>query len=223
MLKNVIPKIKEGLAIVTSSLDKTGTGFFINSDGYLVTCKHVIEDDTSQLIQNGTLYCEFNYEVLDFSLVEAHKTLDLCILKINLSKVPILKLDDSMDLIEGENIACSGYPFVSYKFINPTTTHGIVSAINSYNDHEMYQLDVMLHEGNSGGPCFLIENGSVVGIVTSRFDPFDAQKRKFEKETGMQTTFKVAGSSIHERTNISFVIPSIDILEFMEKIGLENI
>jgi len=218
MLKKIIPEIKEGLALVQTSQNKSGTGFFVNSDGYVVTCKHVIEDNSGQLMQNGVLDVKFREGLIHFSLVKAHNILDLCILKIDNSEVPILNLNDSMDISEGENIACCGFPFVSLGINHATTTHGIISAIYQHDDHEMFQLDVMLHEGNSGGPCFLIENGSVVGIVTSRFDPFDARKREFEDKTGVQFTLELAGSSIHERTNISFVIPAIDILEFMEEI-----
>lgn len=147
----------------------TGTGFFIESDGYILTNNHVIE---SAVLSNGTITVKLaNNRQYTATVVGRDTSYDLAVLKINVTGAPALTLGDSNKVEVGDPVIAIGSPLG----LAGTVTSGIISAKNrpvttssenqigesSYID--ALQTDAAINPGNSGGPLVDI-NGAVIGV-----------------------------------------------------------
>jgi serine protease Do len=139
-----------------------GSGFIVNSDGYILTNTHVVanaDDVTVRLTDRR----EFPAKVIG-----ADERTDVAVIKINATNLPFVKLGDPTRLKPGQWVLAIGSPF---GFEN-TATAGIISAIARSVPGENYvpfiQTDVPVNPGNSGGPLFNL-SGEVIGINSQIF------------------------------------------------------
>lgn len=150
-----------------------GSGFLINSEGYLVTNYHVVEnaDYISVTLPDGR-----NLEV-DF--IGADKRNDLAVLKAKGGDLPYAEMGDSDDLLIGEWMIAFGNPFgLLVRDPQPSVSVGVVSATNRRVSHtvgrgerfyqDMIQTDAAINPGNSGGPL-ANSLGQVIGVNTFIF------------------------------------------------------
>lgn len=142
-----------------------GSGFFISSDGYIVTNNHVISDGTSYsvVLDDGT--------ELNATLVGTDQKTDLAVLKVDEKrKFSHVDFGDDSKLYVGDWVVAIGNPFG----LGGTVTAGIVSArgrdIGAGTYDDFIQIDAAVNRGNSGGPTFDL-NGKVVGVNTAIFSP----------------------------------------------------
>jgi len=138
-----------------------GSGFLLDSDGYIVTNNHVIEDADKIKVKlsEGTEY--------DAEVVGRDSKTDLALIKIpSIKGLKALPIGDSELLKVGEWVVAIGSPFG----LEQTVTAGIVSAkgriIGSGPYDDFIQTDASINPGNSGGPL-LNMNGEVIGINTA--------------------------------------------------------
>ncbi len=140
----------------------TGTGFFVTSDGDLVTNAHVVEKCEKVLVKTD-----------DGSIVEARRTAmdaanDLALLKITKSPTKPANLRFGIRL--GESIAAFGFPHSDILSTSGNFTLGNVTATNGIGDDSRYlQISAPVQSGNSGGPL-LDQNGNLVGVVSSKLN-----------------------------------------------------
>jgi len=142
------------------NMHSMGSGFFISSDGYLLTNYHVIED-ADQIVVRLVDRREFKAMVIG-----SDPRSDLALLKVDEEKLPYLELAKDDALRIGEWVVAIGSPFG----LDFSASAGIVSAIGRSiptDKNENYvpfiQTDVAINPGNSGGPLFNME-GKVVGV-----------------------------------------------------------
>lgn len=141
-----------------------GSGFVIDSDGYIVTNNHVVEgaDEVSVHLRDGR---EYTAQVVG----QDDKT-DLALLKIDADDLEAAKFGDSDGARVGDWVVAIGNPFG----LGGTATAGIVSArgrdIQSGPYDDYLQIDAPINQGNSGGPVFNTD-GEVVGVNTAIFSP----------------------------------------------------
>ncbi len=142
-----------------------GSGFIIDSGGYVVTNNHVIQDaeEITVILQDDTQ--------LPAELVGHDPKTDLAVLKVKSDRqLPAVKFGDSDALRVGDWVLAIGNPFG----LGGTVTAGIISArgrdINTGPYDDFLQTDASINRGNSGGPMFNLE-GEVVGINTAIFSP----------------------------------------------------
>jgi len=143
----------------------TGSGFIIDSSGYIVTNHHVIADADEITIRLN------DQREFKATVVGSDAPSDLALLKIEGTRLPkAVKLGDSSKLKVGEWVLAIGSPFgldysvaagiVSYMGRSLPSTEGqYVSFI---------QTDVAINPGHSGGPLFNLR-GEVVGINSQIF------------------------------------------------------
>jgi S1-C subfamily serine protease len=143
----------------------TGTGFIINTDGYIVTNNHVVDGASSlQVIyQDGT--------TVDATLVGVDTYTDLAVIKIDGTPPAIVPFGDSSTLRQGDPVIAIGSALGDY---TNTVTEGIVSGLHrvlsddqggaSYDN--MIQHDAAINPGNSGGPLLNLA-GEVIGVNTA--------------------------------------------------------
>ncbi|NTW75960.1 MAG: PDZ domain-containing protein, partial [Candidatus Moranbacteria bacterium] len=144
----------------------SGTGFFVSSDGLVVTNKHVVSDQTADyavVLSGGK---EYSAKVLAVSPNQ-----DIAVLKIEGSDFPSLPLGDSETLRVGQTAIAIGNPLGEFP---NSVSRGIISGLNrnvtagsAFGDTEtlsdIIQTDAAINPGNSGGPLLDIA-GNVIGI-----------------------------------------------------------
>ncbi len=136
-----------------------GSGFIINPEGYILTAHHVTDGATEIeiLLQDRRR--------LSAKMIAAEPQVDLALLKINGSDLPILTLGDSSSLKVGQLVASASYPFGR----DSSLSLGIVSrkgrSENALAGFDFIQTDAVASAGSSGGPLVNIR-GEVVGMIT---------------------------------------------------------
>ena len=158
----------------TSKYKASGTGFFVDSRGYIVTNYHVIEGSRGIdvfVTRSG------NTVTYSAKIVASDRTNDLSMIKIsdsdfyNLPAIPYLIGAGTCDV--GTSVFAMGYPQLSYLGEEIKVTDGIISSKTGYQgDVTTYQISAPIQPGNSGGPLF-DANGTVVGITNAGVTEMD--------------------------------------------------
>jgi serine protease Do len=139
-----------------------GSGFILNTNGFIVTNNHVVENAADIQVKLG------DGRELPAKVVGRDAKTDLALLKIDATGLPVIPLGDSTALQVGEPVMAIGNPFG----LEQTVTTGIVSAtgrvIGSGPYDNFIQTDASINPGNSGGPL-INARGEVIGINTAIF------------------------------------------------------
>jgi putative serine protease PepD len=145
----------------------TGSGFFLDSAGHILTNNHVISlAARAGALINVKLANGKNYEA---KLVGRDIPYDLAVIKINVTDAPALQLGNSDEVQVGDGVIAIGSPLG----LTGTVTSGIISAKNrpvtsgsgtrESSFINAIQTDAAINPGNSGGPLVDL-SGAVVGI-----------------------------------------------------------
>lgn len=199
---------------VTQNVSAKASGFFINTDGYILTNAHVVtlEDyeslpDFQYLKTNITINFADSQDKINATVVDYNQTLDLAIIKIDSSKLDNIQyltffdLTDPNDSTYGTDQAVMllyGEPVMTIGNANGyglSVTEGVVSAPLRYFTSgdkvtRAIQTDTAISPGNSGGPLFNAY-AEVIGIIS----------------------FKIVDSSVE---NIGYAIPTYVILGYID-------
>jgi serine protease Do len=135
-----------------------GSGFFITSDGYLITNNHIVENAETVTVRTLDKN-EYKAEV-----VGTDSESDLALLKVDKNNIPYIALGDSTQCRPGEWVLAIGNP-LSFEH---TVTAGIISAkgrqlLGGPTYQNFIQTDAAINPGNSGGPLVNMQ-GEVIGI-----------------------------------------------------------
>jgi S1-C subfamily serine protease len=140
----------------------TGSGFVLNTQGYIATNAHVVAGASDVQVSFG------KSSPVHAKVVGKDLSTDLAVIKVDPAKVKLtpLPLGDSSKLQVGDPVVAIGNPFG----FDDTVTTGIVSALgreipapNNFSIDHTIQTDAAINPGNSGGPL-LDQQGRVVGI-----------------------------------------------------------
>ena len=151
----------------------SGSGFFISSDGYILTNHHVISDavkgnyEVKVITENGETYTA--------TVVGYEEENDVAVLKVEGTGFNAATVGDSDNMLVGETVYAVGNPLGELQY---TMTDGMVSALDreittsSSNGGtktiNMFQISAAINEGNSGGPVYN-SRGEVIGISTAKY------------------------------------------------------
>lgn len=138
-----------------------GTGFLLDSKGYLVTNAHVVKGSSSIVVQNN------KGQEFRAAIIYENDESDIAILRIKdtdfkpYGAIPYSFRKTGAEL--GEQIFTLGFPREEIVY-----NEGYMSAKTGFNgDTLSCQIGVSANPGNSGGPVFS-KNGEVIGIVNTR-------------------------------------------------------
>jgi S1-C subfamily serine protease len=140
----------------------TGTGFFIDTEGRILTAFHVIKDKDEITVTLG------NRHQLSGRLVGTAPQLDIALLQVDVAKAEVVPLvmGDSGSLEVGQKVLAIG----NAVGLHNSLSVGVVSALQrSMGDtaveleDALIQTDAAINPGNSGGPL-LNSAGEVIGI-----------------------------------------------------------
>jgi serine protease Do len=146
--------------------EATGSGFFINKKGDIVTNYHIVSEASNVQIQIPT----FGMERFDVDVVGVSPERDIALLKITkesferinkkINPIPFLNLGDSDLIMRTQEVLALGYPLGQTRL---KSTLGIVSGRERIGFFGYIQVTTPLNPGNSGGPALNTE-GKVIGI-----------------------------------------------------------
>jgi serine protease Do len=178
----------------SSTLRGQGSGFLIDSEGYIVTNNHVVEGAVTVKVKVN------EQKTVDAKVLGTDTVKDLAVIKVDsgaVSGITPLSLGDSSGLKIGQMAIAIGNPYG----LDDSVTVGVISGLNrTIGDLSgMLQTDAALNPGNSGGPL-LNANGSVIGVNTAI-------------ETG------TAGTTAH---GIGFAIPSNVVINELAQLKAGN-
>src|ERR1039457_5601289 len=143
-----------------------GSGVIVDSKGYIVTNRHVVEkaDRIRVKLQDENPASPGH----DAKLVGMDQETDLAVIKIEVDHpLPAAKLGNSDSMEVGDWVLAVGSPFG----LQETVTAGIVSAtgrniVPQHQFQSFIQTDAAINPGNSGGPLVNMD-GEVIGINTA--------------------------------------------------------
>lgn len=149
-----------------------GSGFVWDTEGYIVTNHHVVENasEITAVFSDGT--------TIKAELVGADSESDLAVLQVDATAADLhpVTLADSQAVEVGDLVIAIGNPYG----LSGTMTQGIVSGLDralsvdgtdsfstgTYSIPDIIQTDTAINPGNSGGVLVNVE-GQVVGVTTA--------------------------------------------------------
>lgn len=151
----------------------TGSGFAVGSNEpvrHIVTNYHVVEPNLK-----GVTILLSKEDQINAVVIAYDKVKDIAVLELaqDLYKRPPMELGNSEETIASQDVYALGFPgdadliddTPSGDPDDVTITRGIISKISTQGGRGIFQVDVSINSGNSGGPL-LNEHGQVIGINT---------------------------------------------------------
>jgi len=167
-----------------------GTGFVVGDGTYIVTNAHVLPAmlDPSKMEVSAILLPgkeRDQVQVREARQVAVDSTYDIALLKIDGTPLPAVKLRNSDNVREGQDVLFTGFPIGAVLGPFPATHRGIVSAITpiaipqrnaaeldaktlrrlAAGSFPVFQLDATAYPGNSGSPLYDPVTGDVLGVI----------------------------------------------------------
>ena len=167
----------------------TGSGFFVSTDGYILTNHHVVDEAMEiMIVHNGKPY--------KASLRAQSKEKDLALLKVDGLFNPVVIATDG-ECVVGQTIFTVGYPQVWLQGLEAKATKGIISSRSGFRGEKSdYQIDAAIQSGNSGGPV-ADETGRVVGVCVATLR--DGQNVNYAIKWPIVESFLPKGVALHKR------------------------
>jgi len=137
-----------------------GSGFFINTEGDIVTNHHVLEGCAKAIIKTTK---GAKGEILE--IIKDDPELDLLVAKTSIKNIPPVPLGDSESITVGDDIVAIGNP----AGLEGTISKGIISGIRKAEGFQFIQITAPISPGSSGGPVFNML-GRVIGVATAYLD-----------------------------------------------------
>lgn len=164
--QRVLPSVVS-IEAQSSDGDSTGSGFVIDSSGYILTNNHVIAEAVTS---GGNITVRLNDgSDYDATVVGRDSSYDLAVLKIIGASLKALQFGDSDKVAVGDSVIAIGSPLG----LTGTVTLGIISAkdravtAGESNEENSFinalQTDAAINPGNSGGPL-VDATGAVIGV-----------------------------------------------------------
>jgi len=164
--QRVLPSVVS-ISTTTNNGGESGSGFVIDSNGYILTNNHVISDAVTS---GGKIQVSLNDgSTYDGSVIGRDASFDLAVLKIDATNLKALQFGDSDKIAVGDAVIAIGSPLG----LTGTVTTGIISAkdravtTGDSSAESSYinalQTYAAINPGNSGGPL-VDATGSVIGI-----------------------------------------------------------
>ena len=157
LLNEVKTKLPDNAVLISG-----GTGFLIDTRGYMITNAHVLKGNKAMVISSDG-------KELNADIIYTDKVVDLALLKIHDTdfvaprNIPYAIRKKSTEL--GEEIYTLGYPRSDNDIVYGK---GYLSAKSGFEgDSNAFQLQIVANPGYSGAPVFN-ENAELIGIINTR-------------------------------------------------------
>lgn len=182
------------------TLVSTGSGFFINSKGQIVTNKHVVSECLSVSVS-------MEGKEKPARIIYSGKDIDIAILDTDISENSYIEVQSSSEKSRlGEEIIAVGYPLHGVLSVDPSLTTGNVSSLSGLeNDKNSIQISSPIQPGNSGGPL-LNKKGYLVGVVQSKLN-----------------TLRLAQYTGDIAQNVNFAVNTAALVQVLDESGIKYV
>ena len=158
-ISNVVENVLRGVVVVIGkgpSRQSFGSGFFVSSNGDVLTNFHVVEGMNSIFVKNH------DKKVYPAEVKAFDKEKDMAVLSTNLPKksFSVLPLAKKTPKI-GTAVLAIGAP----EGLEQSVSDGLVSRLRKFGNVDYLQISCPISRGSSGGPVLNLK-GEVVGIST---------------------------------------------------------
>ncbi len=159
----------------------SGTGFFVSTNGHMVTNNHVIDSC-------DTVKAHYKGRELDADVLFNDRTNDLAIIKVNIKPDRVFAVSNE-DVSLLEDIIVAGYPLGKNISASIKTFKGSVTSLSGFGDnYSNFQIDASLSSGNSGGPI-INQKGNVVGVAVEKLVEVGVEGFNFGVKSSTLKTF----------------------------------
>ncbi|MGD0900572.1 MAG: trypsin-like peptidase domain-containing protein, partial [Thermoguttaceae bacterium] len=138
----------------------TGTAFVVNSNGYLITCDHVVRGGTQFTVKLGNA-------THVAKVLQCDRECDLALLQVPASGLTALPLGDSQKVELAQEVRVVGFPLSDVLGQSIKVTSGSVAGVVDHEGQRLFQVDAAINPGNSGGPV-VNSRGEVVGVASAK-------------------------------------------------------
>ena len=204
-----------------------GTGFAVEDGTLIVTNAHVLprlldpaaHETLAILIPLPDKDDPNQAQVREVKQVATDADSDLALLRMPGPALPPLKVGQSADVKEGQEVLFTGYPIGAVLGPHPATHHAIIASVTpiaipssragelspqtirrlAVGQFPVFQLDATAYPGNSGSPIYDPATGEVLGIVNKVF---------------VQGTKEAA---LTQPSGITYAIPASHLLTLLER------
>jgi len=167
LIKRVLPGVVKIYAYdISGNLADTGSGFFINKQGWLITNHHVLENKTHAKAKVGKKL----YPIKGVMAVSRKEKWDLALAQVDAppGSYSVLPLAQTIPEV-GERIVVVGAPLG----FEQSVSEGIVAAVRVVSQADLPKIPVLqvtapISPGSSGGPVLNLK-GEVVGVISFLF------------------------------------------------------
>jgi len=147
-----------GDAVVTIKTNKGhGSGCIVSANGYVLTSYHIVAGTKSISVFND------NIKATEAKLIRKNERCDLALLKIEAKGLSPLKFDTVATV--GLEVYAIGTPLEIE--LGQSTSKGIISGKRTIDGSQLFQLDMKINAGNSGG-ALLNRNAKLIGVINSK-------------------------------------------------------
>lgn len=159
-----VPDISElDTPIETPEKVSTGTGFFIDDEGRILTNRHVVQGcETVKVAHSGrTVTSDF---------IQTDTVQDLALIETDMQSRAVAFFRSGRGIRPGDSVYAYGFPLQGLLASDPGITAGNISNLAGIgDDRSLLQITAPIQSGNSGGPL-LDKSGNVVGVVVGKLN-----------------------------------------------------
>ena len=163
----------------------SGTGYFVNDSGHIITAAHVV-DKCQKILVRGAV------KPSPATLVSMDEKYDLAVIKTESRPQLVGALREPEGILRaGEKIYLPGYPGQQGENLNFVVRDTNVGATDiPLNQDKYFQFSDSAEHGNSGGPL-VDESGNVIGMVSGFFE-----WARYNKTIGQKVRVKKSDAAI---------------------------
>jgi S1-C subfamily serine protease len=204
-------KPKEEPKVENSGPQMTGTAFFIDKKGHLITNFHVVVNSSSRL--------KIIYEGQEYKarILAKDETLDLALIKVSIKNETFIEISDKV-IKKMQSIVAAGYPALHLSD-DLKLTSGIISSLKGIgNNSALIQIDAALNPGNSGGPIIDKNKGHLAAVAVARMEGSHYQSINYGIKASRVKEF-VESNNItlpYKKTNLKDKKNKLDISDVLE-------
>lgn len=183
-----------------SRVTSTGSGFFVSTQGHVLTNNHVIKGCEAIYIADSS--GRFQAEKLGLDAA-----LDLALLKIKHRPESVATFRDGKVVQAGESVTVVGYPLRGLLASGPIVSTGIVNAVAGIrNDPTKFQISAPLQPGNSGAPL-IDSSGNVIGVASGKLNA--TKVASVIGDIPQNVNFAIKGDAAKKFLKANNVIPAL--------------
>ena len=187
----------------------SGTAFFINNKGNLLTNNHVVKECSSHKIS----YFSKEYDV---KIIATDKMLDLALLKANVKPKSFISFSKD-ELKKRQQITAAGYPLGQFLSDDLKINDGRISALKGFeNNSNEIQHDIPINPGNSGGPI-VNEKGQLVAIAVAGMSKDVTEGLNFGIKSSAAANFLKSNKISPSAGYMSFSMDDDKLVKLLEK------